>query len=84
MAWVTFVDRSLATAAQSSQFRDWAGSEIRHDLLLGSQAHAESLAAASATARHALAAPLPGQVMLVRNGAVERLNGPTASTRIGG
>lgn len=65
---------TLAAITESSRFRDWAGLKIRGDLLLGAHADAESLALASAIAQRPLAAPSPGQVMVVRNGAVELLS----------
>jgi hypothetical protein len=81
MAWLLFLDRALVTTNMAARFRDWSGSGIGHDLLLGSQTVAESLEVAGAVAQRPLAAPPPGQVILVRSGAVEQLSAPGASTR---
>ncbi|HEX6518501.1 MAG TPA: hypothetical protein VF070_00595 [Streptosporangiaceae bacterium] len=69
--WGVFTRRALIIASQPARFRDWAGAGIAHDLLLGQQAHAESLAVARCPQ-----AAQPGQVILVKRGVTELLSAP--------
>jgi hypothetical protein len=68
-SWGVFVERTLVIANQAAWFRDWAA--YRHDLLLGRQAHLDSLMAAGCSLD---GPPPPGQVILARNGAAELLS----------
>ncbi len=82
--WPVVAERALVTT-YAAQFRGWANdSGVRRDLLLGSNAQAEQLAVAGAIARRSLIAPPPAQVLLIRNGVVERLSAPTARTHAQG